>query len=65
MGVGIWQLMQPPLPNKIDPGLQVSARPAFDVPPGVRPNQMVLRQSVSSPGAPVKLVQPASETPRG
>ena len=36
-------LMEPPLANKIDPGLQVSVRLAFDVPPGVRPNQIVLR----------------------
>ena len=51
-------LMEPPLANKIDPGLQVSVRLAFDVPPGVRPQQIVLRESASSPGAPVKLVQP-------
>jgi len=58
-------LMQPPLANKIDPGLQVSVRLAFDVPPGVRPNQIVVRESASSPGAPVKLVQPPSSTPQG
>jgi len=58
-------LMEPPLANKIDPGLQVSVRLAFDVPPGVRPSKIVLRESASSPGAPVKLVQPASSTPHG
>jgi Domain of unknown function (DUF4352) len=58
-------LMEPPLVNKIDPGLQISVRLAFDVPPGVRPKQVVLRESASSPGAPVKLAQPAASTPRG
>ncbi|HEY6818525.1 MAG TPA: DUF4352 domain-containing protein, partial [Mycobacterium sp.] len=58
-------LMEPPLANKIDPGLQVSVRLAFDVPPGVRPNQLVLRESASSPGAPVKLAQPPSSTSHG
>src|SRR5271163_528517 len=58
-------LMEPPLVNKIDPGLQLSVRLAFDVPPGVRPKQIVLRESASSPGAPVKLAQPAASTPRG
>ena len=58
-------LMEPPLANKIDPGLQVSVRLAFDVPPGARPKQIVLRESASSPGAPVTLVQPSSSTPRG
>jgi Domain of unknown function (DUF4352) len=53
-------LMEPPLANKIDPGLQMSLRLAFDVPPGVRPKKMVLRESASSPGAPVTLVQPSS-----
>jgi Domain of unknown function (DUF4352) len=58
-------LMEPPSVNKIDPGLQMSVRLAFDVPPGVRPKQIVLRESASSPGAPVTLVQPSSSTPRG
>jgi hypothetical protein len=58
-------LMEPPLANKIDPGLQVSVRLAFDVPPGVRPQRIVLRESHSSPGAPVNLVQPSSSTPHG
>ena len=57
--------MEPPSANKIDPGVQVSVRPAFDVPPGVHPTQIVLRESVSSPVAPVNLVQPASSTPHG
>lgn len=57
-------LMEPPLPNKIDPGLQVSVRLAFDVPPGVRPKRILLRESASSPGAAVNLVQPSSSTPR-
>jgi hypothetical protein len=58
-------LMQPPLDKKIDPGLQMSVRLAFDVPPGVRPKKIVLRESASSPGAPVNLAQPSSSTSRG
>ena len=58
-------LMEPPLANKIDPGLQRSARLAFDVPPGVRPKRIVLRESASSPGAPVNLVQPSSSASPG
>ena len=58
-------LMEPPLANKIDPGLQMSLRLAFDVPPGVRPKKMVLRESASSAGAPVNLVQPSSSAAPG
>jgi Domain of unknown function (DUF4352) len=58
-------LMEPPSVNKIDPGLQMSVRLAFDVPPGVRPKQIVLRESASSPGAPVNLVQPSSSAAPG
>ena len=58
-------LMEPRSVNKIDPGLQVSVRLAFDVPPGVRPKQIVLREYASSPGAPVNLVPAASLTPHG
>lgn len=57
-------LMEPAWVNKVDPGLQVSVRLAFDVPPGVRPRQIVLRESASSTGASVNLVQPSSSTPR-
>ena len=53
MGAGIRQPSEPVLVNKVDPGLQVSVRLAFDVPPGVRPRQIVLRESTSSTGAPV------------
>jgi hypothetical protein len=58
-------LMEPRLDKKIGPGLQMSVRLAFDVPPGVRPKKIVLRESASSPGAPVNLVQPSSSTSRG
>jgi hypothetical protein len=57
--------MEPPSANNIDPGLQVSVRLAFDVPPGVHPTQIVLRESVSSPGAPVNLARSPSSTPHG
>jgi Domain of unknown function (DUF4352) len=48
-------LMEPPSVNKIDPGLQVSVRLAFDVPPGVRPTRILLRESADTPGARVNL----------
>jgi Domain of unknown function (DUF4352) len=52
--------------NNIDPGLQVSVKEVFDVPPDVRPTQIVLHDSASSHGAPVNLTQPPSPpTPRG
>lgn len=52
--------------NNIDPGLQVSIKLAFDVPPDVHPTQIVLHESVSSPGAPVNLKQePSPAAPRG
>jgi hypothetical protein len=53
-------LMEPPSVNKIDPRLQMSVRLAFDVPPGVRPKKIVLRESANSSGALVNLVQPSS-----
>ena len=55
-------LMEPSSVNNIDSGLQVSVRLAFDVPPGVRATQMVLRESDSSPGAVVNLGQSSSST---
>jgi Domain of unknown function (DUF4352) len=47
-----------PVVSKIDPGLQVSLRLAFDVPPGGRHSQLMLHESQSSAGAPVNLVLP-------
>jgi hypothetical protein len=49
--------------NNIDPSLQVSVRLAFDVMRDLRPTQIVLHGSVSSPGAPVNLMQPPSPSP--
>jgi hypothetical protein len=49
--------------NSIDPGLQVSVKLAFDVPPGSKPTQIVLHDSLSSNGAPVSLRQPTSRLP--
>jgi hypothetical protein len=58
--------MEPPSVNTIDPGLQVSVRLAFDVPPGVRPTRILLRESASTPGTRVNLTQSqiSSSTPR-
>lgn len=50
--------------NGIDPGLQVSVKLAFDVPPGSKPSQIVLHDSRSSNGAQVDLRQPTSRLPR-
>jgi Domain of unknown function (DUF4352) len=47
-----------PVVNNVDPGLQVSFKLAFDVPPGGRRSQLVLHESPDSPGAPVNLVLP-------
>jgi Domain of unknown function (DUF4352) len=47
-----------PVVNNIDPGLQVSLKLAFDVPPGGRRSQLMLHESPDSPGAPVNLVLP-------
>jgi hypothetical protein len=60
-------LMEPPSVNKIDPGLQVSVRLAFDVPPGVRPTRILLRESADTPGARVNLApsQTSSSTQHG
>lgn len=58
-------LMEPPSINKIDPGLQVSVRLAFDVTPGVHATQIVLRESASSAGAAVNLGQSPSSTSHG
>lgn len=60
--------MVPPLfgsvVNSLDPGLQVSLKLAFDVPPGTKPTQLVLHDSVSSHGAQVNLTQPPSPPPQ-
>ena len=56
-------LMDPPVlqeVNNINPGLQVSVKLAFDVPPGTTPTQILLHESVSSHGAAVNLTQPTS-----
>jgi hypothetical protein len=50
--------------SSIDPGLQVSVKLAFDVPPGSKPSQIVLHESLSSNGAQVDLRQPTSRLPR-
>ena len=54
--------MVPPLfgdlVNTIDPGLQVSVKVGFDVPPGTKLTQVVLHDSLSSHGAPVNLTHP-------
>ena len=58
--------MDPPVleeVNNINPGLQVSVKLAFDVPPGTKPTEIVLHDSVSSRGAPVKLRQSPSPSP--
>ena len=47
-----------PVVNNIDPGLQVSFKLAFDVPPGGRRTQLMLHESPESPGAQVNLVLP-------
>jgi hypothetical protein len=49
--------------NTINPGLQVSVKLAFDVQPGVRPTQIVLHDSASSPGVPVNLTPPSAPAP--
>lgn len=54
-----------PVVNNVDPGLQVSVKLAFDVPPGLRQTQNVLHESESSHGAPVNLVLPTSSAPSG
>jgi hypothetical protein len=57
--------MEPPFleeVNNINPGLQVSVRLAFDVPPGTKPTQIVLHESVSSHGATVNLTQSTSSS---
>jgi Domain of unknown function (DUF4352) len=46
--------------NNINPGLQVSVKLAFDVPPGTKPTQIVLHESVSSQGVSVNLTEPTS-----
>ena len=49
--------------NNINPGLQVSVKEAFDVPPDVRPTQIVLHDSASSHGVPVNLAHPSVPAP--
>jgi hypothetical protein len=59
-------LMEPPSLqeiNNINPGLQVSVRVAFDVPPDTKPTQIVLHESASSHGVPVNLKQSLSPSP--
>ncbi len=52
--------------NAIDPELEVRIKVAFDVPPGTKPTQIVLHESLSSDGAPVNLTKaPSPPTPRG
>jgi hypothetical protein len=46
--------------NNINPGLQVSVKLAFDVPPGTKPTQILLHESESSQGAAVNLTQATS-----
>jgi Domain of unknown function (DUF4352) len=58
--------MHPPLladGNNINPGLQVSVKAVFDVPPGVRPTQIMLHDSASSHGVPVNLTHPSAPAP--
>ncbi len=59
--------MDPPLfgdvVNSINPGLQVSVKLAFDVPPATKPTQIVLHESLSSHGVAVNLTQPTSTAP--
>jgi hypothetical protein len=50
--------------NAIDPGQEVPIKLVFDVPPGTKPTQIVLHESISSDGAPVNLMQPPSPSPR-
>jgi Domain of unknown function (DUF4352) len=51
--------MVPPLfgdlVNSVDPGLQVSVKVGFDVPPGTKPTRIVLHDSLSSRGAQVNV----------
>jgi hypothetical protein len=46
--------------NNINPGLQVSVKLAFDVPPGTKPTQILLHESESSQGAAVNLTEAPS-----
>ncbi len=48
--------------NSIDPGLQVNVKVAFDVPPGAKPTQIVLHDSLSSHGAPASHGAPVNLT---
>ncbi len=51
--------------NSIDPGAQVSIKLAFDVPPDTKkPTQIVLHDSLSSPGVPVNLSESSSPSSR-
>jgi hypothetical protein len=49
--------------TQINPGLQVSIKELYDVPPDVRPTQIVLHESASSPGVPVDLPHPLAPAP--
>jgi len=48
--------------NSIEPGQQVSLKLAFDVPPGTKPTQIVLHDSLSSHGVPVNLTKSQSSS---
>jgi hypothetical protein len=48
--------------NNINPGLQVSVKLAFDVPPGTKPTQILLHESESSQGVPVNLTESTSSS---
>ena len=48
--------------NSVEPGQQVSLRLAFDVPPGTKPTQIVLHDSLSSHGVAVSLRQSPSHS---
>jgi len=57
--------MEPPFleeVNNINPGLQVSVKLAFDVPPGTKPTQILLHESESSQGVPVNLTESTSSS---
>jgi hypothetical protein len=49
--------------NTINPGLQISVKEVFDLPPNVRPTQIVLHDSASSHGVPVNLKHPSAPAP--
>jgi Domain of unknown function (DUF4352) len=50
--------------NAVDPGLEVRINVAFDVPPGTKPTQIVLHESLSSDGARVNLTKAPGDSER-